>query len=130
MVKFLIKTIDGNFDFNNPIDIEFPDKQLFNLFTPNTEIFLVDYTDDLKINHVFKKNIILVVKSILSLYPNMFFNLNHAFFENKDIEIELLNTALRTLTSRLKFDEKSTEDSLQKFKELAQEYINTQIPTP
>lgn len=130
MVKFLIKSIDGNWDFNNPIDIEFPNKQLFKTLTPNTEVCLVDYSDDLKINHIFKKNIILVIKSILSIYPNMFFDINPAFFENKDIAIELLNTAIRTLESRLKYSKTFTEDSLQKFKEQGQEYINTQIPTP
>ena len=125
MVKFLLKTADGGFDFENPIDIEMPNMELLKSLLPTTEVYLVDFNKDQEIKFQIKKDIMLVVKSILAIYPRMFFALNPKFFEDKVQAMDLLKTSLRTIEVRAKSDAGSKDLDIKDFEARAQAYIQS-----
>ena len=102
MIKYIVKK-NNEYDFANPIDAENPFSFNLNLLTPSTEIYLVDYTfsnGKYIIKSSLNKPVLIVIKTIVNLYPNLIFALNLSIWNDETYRKELLKTCLRTLNKR------------------------------
>ena len=124
MIAYLIKK-DNELDFNNPLDVEHPFSFNLKTITPTTQIYLVEYNlinGEYKINYCLNKDPLIVVRSILNLYPNLIFDLSLEILSDDNSRLYLLKTCLRTIKKRHELKNNNNDD-FEKFKKRYTEFV-------
>ena len=125
MIRYIIEK-HGKLDFSNPIDAENPFSFDLKVLSPSTDIYLVDYdkkNDEIVVNFSIKKPCLVVVKSIINLYPDLIFTLHISFWQDDDCRTTLLKTGLRTVARRSELSS-ANKDGVEKFKNRCLQFLN------